>query len=484
VQIIADDGVNRDTTTSPLFTIDTRVPAGMANMAFPDTTAATVRVSWTAVTVEKHFSHYEIWFGKNQSDVQNRTGTATEWDFNDDPAMKTKTNGTTIVAGVLDAATYYFKIWAYDSAGNFQELADKSLTKTLAAITTFPHYQDWETGVGNYVLSGIWSRVNNASWAHTGSYLARTGVYGNTADERLTSAAFNLNGYNEAWFTFWHKWDFNDGYINYDGGVIEADTTGGDNWFAVMPASNYHDSTLQSNAGSRWGNPLGDARPAYTMDDFYSAWEKDSVNLSPYVNAPLVRLRFRVGSDSSGNATGWDIDDFAVYASANSAPAITGLGAAAKAGAIQATNGNGTVTIGYEVSDPEQTTVTITAFYRVNATGWIAMTNTSGDIGTVAATSPTTDRYIVWNAGAQLGQTDNTTYQIRIIADDGARKDTVFTDSILIDTKLPVGSLMLTGVDSSKTTLSFTWSPVTETHFTRSIHKLSVEIYKVPQKAL
>src|SRR3989339_640493 len=461
IRVIAYDGASRDTTTSSYFTIDKRAPLGMANLTFPETTATTVTVSWTAVTTEKHFHHYEIWWGKNQTYVQERTGTASEWDFADDTALRDKSTNSTIITGVNDAATYWFKIWAYDSAGNYQTLSEIVVNKAKSVIQP-PHYADYETSAKNgYTFSADadWVWVSGAP--HTGTYSVSTNGYVVNTNTSMFSPIYVANGYNNIWFTFWHRYYFEQ---FYDGGVIEIDTGGKNVWLPLVPVSNYYGQSLVSNAFTTYNNDLGDSRACFT--DTLATWTKDSVDLSAYQGCSQFQIRFRIGSDNSGGqALGWIVDDAYLYGTLNSAPTITGLSAATRAGAAQVNNGSGNVTLSYEVSDNEQSTVAVSAYYKVNASGWIQLTDTSGDIGAVSATSSTTDRTITWNAAAQIGSTDYHTFQVRIVASDGILSDTVVSDSFHIDTRAPTGLANLDSANSTTNSASISWTTATEDHF-------------------
>ena len=107
--------------TSSSFIVDLVDPATLASFASANASSASVDLSWTAAT-DTNFNHYEIWYGSNQTDVQGRTGTATEWDDSDDTDLTTASTATTTVSA--DPRTKYFKIYAVDDLGNETTLSD------------------------------------------------------------------------------------------------------------------------------------------------------------------------------------------------------------------------------------------------------------------------------------------------------------------------------------------------------------------------
>jgi len=105
------------TGTSAGFALDTKAPQGLSNFDAVLSAVDAATLTWTAAT-DTNFNHYEIWYGTNQSDVQNRTGTASEWDDGDDANLATVTTNSTTVTGLSSSVIYYFAIWGIDDYGN------------------------------------------------------------------------------------------------------------------------------------------------------------------------------------------------------------------------------------------------------------------------------------------------------------------------------------------------------------------------------
>ncbi len=107
----------------PSFVIDTTAPAGLGTLSAGANTQNTQTLSWSAVT-ETNFDHYEIWYGTIQADVQNRNGSAAEWDGANAPAMLARTTVQTTITGLSANTSYFYKIWAVDIVGHEATAAD------------------------------------------------------------------------------------------------------------------------------------------------------------------------------------------------------------------------------------------------------------------------------------------------------------------------------------------------------------------------
>ncbi|MFZ2681557.1 MAG: fibronectin type III domain-containing protein [Patescibacteria group bacterium] len=132
---VTDDFANDTTLNVTAFTVDTTAPTGLTALSAGASAPTTQALIWSAVT-ETNFNHYEIWFGTNQTHVQNRTGTATEWDNSDDATLATRTTTGTTITGLSPGTTYYYKIWAVDIAGQEETVADMSQSTVANAEPT------------------------------------------------------------------------------------------------------------------------------------------------------------------------------------------------------------------------------------------------------------------------------------------------------------------------------------------------------------
>ena len=99
------------------FTIDSTPPTGLANFSADEATLSAQDLSWSSAS-DVHFDHYEIWYGTIKNDVINRTGTAMEWDDNDDAELADASAISTTITGLNSSTLYYYKIFAFDTFGN------------------------------------------------------------------------------------------------------------------------------------------------------------------------------------------------------------------------------------------------------------------------------------------------------------------------------------------------------------------------------
>ena len=101
---------------------------------------------------------------------------------------------------------------------------------------------------------------------------------------------------------FWHHYDTEAGY---DGGVVEISANNGP-WTdlgALMTQNGYNDTISTS-----YSNPLG-GRAAFAGDS--GSYLQTIVDLSSYAGNN-IRVRFRLGTDSSVAGNGWFIDDISI----------------------------------------------------------------------------------------------------------------------------------------------------------------------------
>lgn len=125
IRLFARDNypVSSDNAFTENFSVDNLGPQGLAT-AILSKVGATLSASFTAASTESNFSHYELWFGETESDVENETGTATEWDDSDDALLATlSTASTTTTSPSINGHTYFGKVVAVDDFGNTTETA-------------------------------------------------------------------------------------------------------------------------------------------------------------------------------------------------------------------------------------------------------------------------------------------------------------------------------------------------------------------------
>ncbi|OGL98043.1 hypothetical protein A2304_00855 [Candidatus Uhrbacteria bacterium RIFOXYB2_FULL_57_15] len=99
------------------FALDTADPVGLADLSTFSSGATSVTLHWTAAT-DGHFDHYELWYGANRADVQDRTGSASRWGVTDDANLADALTDATVITGLSLDADFYGKIWAVDAFGH------------------------------------------------------------------------------------------------------------------------------------------------------------------------------------------------------------------------------------------------------------------------------------------------------------------------------------------------------------------------------
>ncbi|MFA6382161.1 MAG: Ig-like domain-containing protein [Candidatus Buchananbacteria bacterium] len=109
------------------FSVDTAPPLGLLSLNKFASTDNSVTLAWEANT-DANFSHYELWHGTNQNNVDSRSGVASKWSIANDAALNNPLTISTIITGLTLTTDYFVKIWAVDDFGN---------EKTVPAINVF-----------------------------------------------------------------------------------------------------------------------------------------------------------------------------------------------------------------------------------------------------------------------------------------------------------------------------------------------------------
>jgi hypothetical protein len=125
------------------------------------------------------------------------------------------------------------------------------------------------------------------------------------SDEYLTSPVFTVDGSGSVNVQFDHSFGFEfDTSLNYDGGVIEMSVNGGA-WTDVggSAAGPIYNGTISNYANDV--NPLK-GRPGFVKNSNGTVHQSLTQAIAP---GSTVRVRFRLGTDSSSGGAGWDIDN-------------------------------------------------------------------------------------------------------------------------------------------------------------------------------
>jgi hypothetical protein len=117
---------------------------------------------------------------------------------------------------------------------------------------------------------------------------------------------------------FRHSFDFEASFSEaFDGGVVEYSTNNGSSWNDAKAL--FSDNGYNTSIANDSTNPLhGRDVFGYVSQGYYSS----RLDLSPLAGQN-VRFRFRIGTDSFGDAYGWFIDDLRVYTCSATAPVVS-----------------------------------------------------------------------------------------------------------------------------------------------------------------
>ena len=148
VRLTPYDSVNAGTATIESFIWDNASPGVLAEFGSTTSTASTIDLAWVAAT-DSNFSHYEVWYGADRDDVLARSGTAVEWDNDDDGTLATATTAATTITGLTGGTTYYLKVWAVDNLGNETTLDDTAQTTTNRPVVSVSSVSENVDGTGD-----------------------------------------------------------------------------------------------------------------------------------------------------------------------------------------------------------------------------------------------------------------------------------------------------------------------------------------------
>jgi len=161
-----------------------------------------------------------------------------------------------------------------------------------------------------YVESGDWERgipsIGPMS-AYSGVQLWATDLDDNYSNggilSSLETGEIVIFGINNPVLKFYHWYVMENGN---DGGNVKISIDKGDSWQILVPGNGYPVTSLPASGG----NPLA-GEPAFS--GFQQFWHETTFDLINYSTFPVIKLRFDFGSDQTGNAEGWYIDDLQIY---------------------------------------------------------------------------------------------------------------------------------------------------------------------------
>lgn len=215
------------------------------------------------------------------------------------------TSHTLTIDGLSECSPYFYWIEAQDSVGN--EVIDDNSGNCYFQITYINVGENIITDDFEPTPEPDWThnadqgddnwRHDTSSYAHSSSnvYIYEPGT-DYISDARLITQVFS--GGSE--FSFWHTYNFEE---EYDGGVIEISTDGGNTWTDLGPyiTQGGYNNTIDTG----YDSPIA-GQEAWSGGTLNSMTEV-KVDLSSFVGS--VQVGFRFAADSGYESEAWVIDD-------------------------------------------------------------------------------------------------------------------------------------------------------------------------------
>jgi autotransporter-associated beta strand protein len=212
-----------------------------------------------------------------------------------------------------------------DGTNNYGNISYQTFIGGLSTNTTTTDWQNFD-GVSAPALPGGWTSsvpagtaggwtttTNSPNTAPNSVSAVPTGL---VSEQRLDSPSFNIPAAaGDPELRFQHRWDTEN---TYDGGVLEISVDGGDYADIVSAGGSFVAGGYSGALSSAHQNPLGGRQAWFGSSN--SAYTLTRISLPSSMLGKSLRLRFRLGSDSSvtvNNAV-WRIDTLQlVYKSPN-----------------------------------------------------------------------------------------------------------------------------------------------------------------------
>ncbi|MEN6624752.1 MAG: S8 family serine peptidase [Candidatus Sumerlaeia bacterium] len=218
------------------------------------------------------------------------------------------------LTGLAGNTAYFFKVQLIDLAGNMRLAGDDGRYFGFQTPTrSYLLKDDMESGAGNWAHGASrgtddWTLVSTTNYCKSPSHAWYVSEPATVKDAYLYTGPLTLP--EGARLEFWHTYLFEHAGVSvgYDGGVLEITQDGGQTWddlgdYMLEGGYNYLISWY-------FGNPLG-GRYGWSGGSL-GPMSRVQVDLGAFAGKS-VRLRWRIGCDSSRAAYGWFIDDVAIY---------------------------------------------------------------------------------------------------------------------------------------------------------------------------
>ncbi len=159
---------------------------------------------------------------------------------------------------------------------------------------------DFEDGLAKW--SGSWGQTDPAAGYLSANSLndSPNANYADNAQATMAMAEdVDLSGAMSGQVSFWARWEIED---VWDGAFFEVSADGGGTWTPV--------GTAHTAASSGQGGQIPAGTPVFDANQ--ANWVLNTVDLGPWLNQTALRFRFRLGSDTSLNYSGFFVDDFEI----------------------------------------------------------------------------------------------------------------------------------------------------------------------------
>lgn len=158
----------------------------------------------------------------------------------------------------------------------------------------------------------IWGRIERKA----GNHVWRGIDYGSPTDTSLESPTLLVSQTDDFVLTFDHRHQFESsmamgGTTNWDGGVLEISTNGGNSWQDI---TKFGDPGYGGTIGDPAGQAMNVLKDRTGFVDQNNAWpgtDKVTVSMGKTLAGMKVKLRFRIGTDDAQGNYGWEVDNIA-----------------------------------------------------------------------------------------------------------------------------------------------------------------------------
>ena len=230
-----------------------------------------------------------------------------------------------------------------------------------ATITTAPFinvdlvpasaaFDDVETSSTAWKLTGtdsdkIWNRIE----PKPGNHVWRGIDYGSPTDTALESPILLVSQTDDFILTFDHRHQFESsmamggGTTNWDGGVLEISTNGGNSWQDITKFGDPgYTGTIGDPAGQAM-NVLKNRTGFVAQNASWPVMDTVTVSMGKTLAGMKVQLRFRIGTDDAAGNYGWEVDNITFKGITNTPfdSLVTDMAPCGEVATTSATTGSG-----------------------------------------------------------------------------------------------------------------------------------------------